>query len=65
MHKMYKCNIASLYWRMEEEIKRQHSFIINTVNKLKENDKKMTVKKALEIAREELKEKEYILNNYY
>ena len=65
IHKTYKCNIASLYWRMEEEIKRQHSFIINTVNKLKENDKKMTIKKALEIAREELKEKEYILNNYY
>ena len=65
IHKNYKLNIVSSYWRMEEEIKRQHSFIINTVNKLKENDKRMTVKKALDIARKELTEKEYILNNYY
>jgi len=65
IHKSYKLNIVSSYWRMEEEIKRQHSFIINTVNKLKENDKKMTVKKGLDIARKELISNEYILNNYY
>ena len=65
IHKNYKLNIVSCYWRLEEEIKKQHSFIIHTVNKLKENDKKMTVKKSLEIARKELIEKEYILNNYY
>jgi hypothetical protein len=65
IHKSYKTNIASSYWFLEESIKKQHSFIINTVNKLKENDKKMTIKKALEIARNQLIEKEYILNNYY
>lgn len=65
IHKSYKLNIASSYWFMEESIKKQHSFIINTVNKLKENYKKMTIKKALEIARNQLIEKEYVLNNYY
>lgn len=65
IHKTYKLNIVSSYWRMEEEIKKQYSFIINTVNKLKEDDKKMTIKKALDIARKELTDREYILNNYY
>lgn len=65
IHKSYKLNIVSSYWRMEEGIKIQHSFIIKTVDKLKEDNKKMTVKKALEIARKELIENEYILNNYY
>jgi DNA-directed RNA polymerase beta subunit len=65
IHKNYKLNIVSAYWRMEDEIKRQHSFIIKSVDKLKENDKKMTVKKCLDIARKELMKNEYILNNYY
>ena len=48
-----------------EEIKRQHSFIITNIDKLKENDKKMTIKKALEISRKDLIKREYILNEYY
>ena len=64
IHKSYKLNIASLYWEFEENIKKQHSFIINTVNNLK-NNQKITIKNALEIARKELSEKEYIINNYY
>jgi len=50
---------------MIEEIKRQHSFVINYTNNLKDNEKKITIKKALEISRKELKEKEYILNSYH
>jgi intein/homing endonuclease len=65
IHKSYKASIISSYLRMCEEIKRQHDFIIKEVDILKENDKKMTVKKALEIARNKLIEKEYIMNEYY
>ena len=64
IHKSYKLNIASLYWEFEEKIKKQHSFIINTVNNLK-NSQPITIKNALDIARNELIEKEYIINNYY
>lgn len=64
IHKNYKINIIASYLRMEKEIKRQHSFILNTVNDLK-NKQNITIKKALEIARNELIEKEYILNTYY
>ena len=64
IHKAYKLSILSSYWRLREEIMRQHDFIINNVNELKENNK-ITIKKALDISREELKKKEYILNEYY
>jgi len=65
VHKQCKLTVASLYWEMEENIKRQHKFVSNKVSLLKENDKKITIKDALEIAREELKSKEYVLNYYY
>lgn len=60
IHKTYKTNVVSCYWRMEEEIKRQHSFIVETVNDLKLRDKKITIENALVIARNMLKEKEYL-----
>lgn len=65
IHKSYKSCILSSYLRMCEEIKRQHDYIIKEVDILKENDKKMTFKKALEIVRKKLIQEEYILNEYY
>ena len=64
IHKSYKLNIVSCYLKMEEEIKKQHSFIVNSISKIKENDTKITLKEALNIARKDLINKEYILNNY-
>ena len=65
IHKSYKSCILSSYLNMCDKIKKQHDFIIKEVDILKDNDKKMTVKKALEIVRKQLIEKEYIMNNYY
>ena len=65
-HKAYKLTIASLYWEMEENIKKQHKFVTERANKLKEEKgRKISIKTALETARKELKEKEYVLNEYY
>ena len=64
-HKNYKLQIISSYMRMIEKIKIQHDFVLETVNKLKENDNKITLESALEIARKELISKEYPLNSYY
>lgn len=64
-HKAYKLAIATSYWRMEENIKKQHSFIVDRVNQLKLENQKLTLKTVLDKAREELKNKECILNEYY
>jgi len=65
-HKACKSTIAALYWEMEENIKRQHKFVSGKVNKLKEEKgRKISIKSALELAQTELKENEYVLNNYY
>jgi DNA-directed RNA polymerase beta subunit len=57
IHKSFKLAIATEYWLLVENIKKQH-------NNLK-NNQKITIKNALEIAQNELKSNEYILNNYY
>ena len=66
IYKSYKVSAISCYWRYIEEIKRQHNFIVDRTSYLYENDDKIrTLGDGLAIAKKELKEKEYILNEHY
>jgi len=60
--KTYKLAIASSYYKLRNETIRQFNWVCKRVNILK---KEMTIKKALEIAHNELKENEPIFNYHY
>jgi DNA-directed RNA polymerase beta subunit len=62
--KLYKLTVVNSYWRLKEEIKRQHDTVVNRTNELIYSDG-ISIKLSLEQAREELVEKEFILNGYY
>ena len=64
IHKTYKSNVIYSYLRMIEKIKEQHNFVIKKVDELK-NTKDMILDNALKHAHDELKNKEYIMNDYY
>jgi len=65
------CRLAAAcaYWRYQEEIVRQHDWVVKRTNEIyeieKTKQKKKTVKASLEMARNELKEKEIIVNKFY
>lgn len=65
INKSYKLTIINSYLRMEENIKRQHSFTVQKTNELIELYKDKKIKECLELAQKELKDKEYIMNEYY
>ena len=64
IHKTYKSAVIHSYLRMIEKIKEQHNFIIKRVDELK-NTQDITLNDALKQAHDELKNKEYIMNEYY
>jgi DNA-directed RNA polymerase beta subunit len=64
VHKSYRLCITSSYLRMIEGIKRQHDLVVDRTNEIKDSQK-ISVSKALDIARKELINKEYILNTYH
>jgi len=64
IHKAYKLSVVSCYWRMEENIKRQFSNTLSRVEDLYKTTGN-TLSKSLEIAQEELKQKEYVMNEHY
>lgn len=64
IHKSYKLGILSCYWRYRENIIRQHNFVIDEVNQIKEKTK-ITIKEARNLTIEKLKSNEFIFNDYY
>jgi DNA polymerase elongation subunit (family B)/intein/homing endonuclease len=60
--KSYKLSVASSYYKLKRETKRQYNWVCNRVNILKKN---MKIKDALKQAHNELKEKEPIFNTHY
>jgi DNA-directed RNA polymerase beta subunit/intein/homing endonuclease len=71
VHKEYKLALATSYWRMEENIKRQHDSVVVRTNELRDSGKCLnsrgakSIRIALEQAREELADQEHVLNEYY
>jgi DNA-directed RNA polymerase beta subunit len=70
-HKAYKLTLASSYWRMEENIKRQHDTVVLRTNELRDSGECVnsrgvkSIRVALEQARKELIDREFVLNEYY
>jgi len=64
INKAYKLSAVSCYWRMEENIKKQFSNTLSRVEELYKNSP-LSLTQALEIARNELKQKEYVMNDHY
>ncbi len=60
--KSYKLSVASSYYKLKRETKRQYNWVCNRVKILKKN---MKIKDALDQAHNELKEKEPIFNTHY
>ena len=71
IQKTCRLSAALAYWRYQEEIIRQHKWVVEKTNELydsglvRQRTNKKSIKLSLEKARKELEETEAIVNNYY
>lgn len=71
IQKACRLSAAASYWRYQEEIARQHDWVVGRTNELYESGKirqhtnKKSIPLSLEIAQKELITKEPVINEYY